>query len=77
MCLLQYVLICEQNFSFFLFKSGLSFIRINCNRISEGLLYVWFKFDMRNHHCDNLKSNIPIVKSSSYSGQTTILIDTP
>jgi hypothetical protein len=37
-CLLKYVLSCEQNFSFFIFRSGLSDIRINCNRISEGLL---------------------------------------
>jgi hypothetical protein len=35
----KYVLNCEQNFSFFIFRSGLSDILINCNRISEGLLY--------------------------------------
>jgi hypothetical protein len=39
MCLLKYVLNCEQNFSFFIFRAGLSDIRINCNQISEGLLY--------------------------------------
>jgi hypothetical protein len=38
MCLLKHVLNCEQNFSFFIFWSGLSNIQINCNRTSEGLL---------------------------------------
>jgi hypothetical protein len=36
MCLLKYVLNCENNF--FIFRSGLSGIRVKCNRISEGLL---------------------------------------
>jgi hypothetical protein len=35
---LKYVPNCEQNFSFFIFRSGLSDIQINCNRINEGLL---------------------------------------
>jgi hypothetical protein len=39
MCLLKYVLNCEQHLSFLLFQSGLSDIRINCKRICEGLLY--------------------------------------
>jgi hypothetical protein len=33
-CLLKYVLSCEENFSFFTFRSGLSDVRINCNRFS-------------------------------------------
>jgi hypothetical protein len=37
-CILEYVLNCEQNFSFFTFWSGLSDNRINCNRISEDLI---------------------------------------
>jgi hypothetical protein len=40
MCLLIYVLNCEQNLSFFLFGSRISDTRINCNRITEGLLYL-------------------------------------
>jgi hypothetical protein len=36
--LLEYVLNCEQHFSFSIFWSGLSDTRINCNGISEGLL---------------------------------------
>jgi hypothetical protein len=39
-CLLKYVLNCEQNFSFSVFRCGLSDIRIICNPISEGLLYI-------------------------------------
>jgi hypothetical protein len=34
LCLLKYVLNCEQNFSFFIFRFRLSHIWINCNRIS-------------------------------------------
>jgi hypothetical protein len=37
-CLLKCILNCEQNFLFFIFRSGLSDIQINCNRISDGLL---------------------------------------
>jgi hypothetical protein len=37
LCLLKYVLNCEQ--TFFIFRSGLSDILINRNRISEGLVY--------------------------------------
>jgi hypothetical protein len=42
MCLLKYVLNCEENFYFlfFIFRCGLSDVRINCDRISEGFLYV-------------------------------------
>jgi hypothetical protein len=32
---------CEQTFSFFIYRSGLSVIQINCNRISESLLYIF------------------------------------
>jgi hypothetical protein len=32
MCLIKYVLNCEENFSFFILLYGLSDIRINCNR---------------------------------------------
>jgi hypothetical protein len=42
MCLLKYVLNCEQHFSFFMFRSGLSDIRVNCNRIIEGSLYSYY-----------------------------------
>jgi hypothetical protein len=38
MSLLKYVLNCEQNFQFFIFRIRLSDIQINYNRISEGLL---------------------------------------
>jgi hypothetical protein len=38
MCLLKYVLNCEQNFSFFIFRPGLSDKLINCNTIRERLL---------------------------------------
>jgi hypothetical protein len=45
-CLLKHVLNSEKNFSFFIFQSGLSDIRVsNSNRIGEGLpfiYYVWF-----------------------------------
>jgi hypothetical protein len=37
----NHVLNCEQNFSFFIFRSELSDIQINCNWISKGLLYTW------------------------------------
>jgi hypothetical protein len=39
MFLLKNILNWEQHFSFSIFRSGLSSIRINCNGISEGLLY--------------------------------------
>jgi hypothetical protein len=35
---LIHVAVCEQNFSFFIFRSGLFDIRINCNWISKGFL---------------------------------------
>jgi hypothetical protein len=38
-CLLKYILKWEQNL-FFIFRSGLSDILINCNRIIEGLVYM-------------------------------------
>jgi hypothetical protein len=38
-CLLKHVLNCEQHFSFFVSRSGLSDIRINCNRTNEDLLF--------------------------------------
>jgi hypothetical protein len=41
MCLLKYVLNCEQHFSCFILPSEFSDIPIDCNRISEGLLYVY------------------------------------
>jgi hypothetical protein len=53
MCLLKYVLSCEYNFSFFIFRSVLSYIRINCNRISEFywnvlcLKYLWGRVIIR------------------------------
>jgi hypothetical protein len=34
-CHLKYLLNCEQNFSFFLFRSGLSDMQINCNRLAR------------------------------------------
>jgi hypothetical protein len=37
-CLLKHVLNCEQNSSFFIFRSRLCDIRINFNRITERLL---------------------------------------
>jgi hypothetical protein len=37
-CFLKYILNCEQKFSSFIFRSGLSGTEINCYRISEGLL---------------------------------------
>jgi hypothetical protein len=40
-CLLKYLLTCEQNLSLFIFRCGLSGIRI-----SEGLLYLRFKLDI-------------------------------
>jgi hypothetical protein len=39
MCLLKYVLNCEQNFSFFVFWSRLSSIWVKCNQVSEGLMH--------------------------------------
>jgi hypothetical protein len=38
MCLLNYVLNCKENFSFFIIQSGLSDIQINCNRIKGRLV---------------------------------------
>jgi hypothetical protein len=38
MSLLEYVLDCEQNFSFFILRFELSDIEVNCNRISKHLL---------------------------------------
>jgi hypothetical protein len=43
MCLLKYIFNCEQHFPFFIFRSELSDIRINCDRIIEGYLYVEFQ----------------------------------
>jgi hypothetical protein len=40
MSFLEYVLNCEERFSFFIFWSRLSDIWINCNQISKGLLYI-------------------------------------
>jgi hypothetical protein len=37
-CLSKYVLNLERNFSYFIFRFGLSDVRINCNRNSEGFL---------------------------------------
>jgi hypothetical protein len=37
-CLLKHVLKCEQHFSVVIFRTGLPDVRINYNRISEGLL---------------------------------------
>jgi hypothetical protein len=42
-CLLKYALNCEQIFSFFFFRSGLSGSLTNCNRIGEGLVYFLYK----------------------------------
>jgi hypothetical protein len=36
-CLLEHVLTCEQHFLFLIFWSGLSYVRINCNQISDYL----------------------------------------
>jgi hypothetical protein len=41
MCLLKYIFYCEQHFAFFIFRSRLSDMRINSNRIREGLLYFY------------------------------------
>jgi hypothetical protein len=37
-CLLKYVLNCEEDSSFVIFRSELSDFRINCDRTSDGLL---------------------------------------
>jgi hypothetical protein len=41
-CLLKHVLNCKDQFVFFIFRCGLSYFRINCNRINEGLIYYFF-----------------------------------
>jgi hypothetical protein len=38
-CFLNFVLNCQQNFKFFIFRSGLFDSWIKCNRINEDLLY--------------------------------------
>jgi hypothetical protein len=53
MCLSKHVLNCQRNFSFSIFRSGLSDIRINCNRISGGLhIYIQTTFSTHEfYHC--------------------------
>jgi hypothetical protein len=48
-----YIKVCTQLLTkFIIFRSGLSDIRINCNRISEGLLYFFYSWGgARRHHC--------------------------
>jgi hypothetical protein len=43
-CLFWYLLSCEQNLSFLILTSGLSDIRINCNRITESFVIVNIMF---------------------------------
>jgi hypothetical protein len=64
MCLLKYVLNYEQHFSFFIFRSGLSDMWINCNRIIDGfciyvgalvslwlLLFSYLQHNQKNFSC--------------------------